>query len=188
MTPNPNAPSQKLAAVVTAFRALVATIQGTSDPAEKLNRVVNSMGDMATVFEQITATAVANEQQQEMVTQHVNQQIGNNNQVQQQLNQKTVINNQFNSGNQQTNKQLHDLRQALQTAQAQASPAGLNHKTSNRKPLCESKIAANLKMLGSKKEGFKNWNEKLINATTQVFGHEWRSFVAHLNELSLIHI
>ena len=64
--------SQKLAAVVTAFGALVATIQGLSDPADKLNHVVNSMGDMATVFEQITAAAIATEQQQEMVTQHVN--------------------------------------------------------------------------------------------------------------------
>ena len=36
--------------------------------------------------------------------------------------------------------------------------------------------------MGSKKEDFKNWNEKLINATTQVFGREWRSFVAHLNK------
>ena len=116
MTPNPNALSQKLAAVVTAFRALVATIQGTSNPAEKLNHVVSSMGDMATVFEQITAAAVATEQQQEMVTQHVNQQIGTNNQVQQQLNQQTVPNNQLNNGSQQTNKQLHDLRQAFQTA------------------------------------------------------------------------
>ena len=48
--------------------------------------------------------------------------------------------------------------------------------------MCESKSAANLRVLGSKKEDFKNWNEKLINATTQVFGREWRSFVAHLNK------
>ena len=40
----------------------------------------------------------------------------------------------------------------------------------------------NLKTLGSKKEDFKNWNEKLINATTQVFGTEWRTFVKHLCE------
>ena len=69
-----------------------------SDPSDKLNNVVNSMADMATVFEQITATAAATEQQQETMMQHVSQQIGINNQVQQQLNQQSVINNQFNSG------------------------------------------------------------------------------------------
>merc|ERR1711895_219667 len=40
----------------------------------------------------------------------------------------------------------------------------------------------NLKTLGSKKEDFKNWNEKLINATTQVFGLEWREFMGNLDE------
>ena len=150
MAPNPTAPSQVLAAAVTAFRTLVATIQGMSDPGDKLNNVVNSMADMATVFEQITATAAATEQQQETMMQHVSQQIGINNQMQQQLNQQSVINNQFNSGSQQTNKQLHDLRPAFQTAQAQAPHVSLSHKTSNRKPLCESKSAANLKTLGSK--------------------------------------
>ena len=52
-----------LAAAVTAFRTLVTTIQGTNDPSNQLNRVVGSMSDMATVFEQITTAAAATEQQ-----------------------------------------------------------------------------------------------------------------------------
>ena len=88
-----------LAVAVTALKTLVATIQGMSDPSEKLNNVVKSMADMATVFEQITAASAAVERQQETMTQHVNQQIGINTQMQQQLNQQSVINNQFNTGN-----------------------------------------------------------------------------------------
>ena len=41
-----------------------------------------------------------------------------------------------------------------------------------RKSLCESRSVVNLKTLGSRKEDFKNLEEKLINATTQVFGHD----------------
>ena len=59
-----------LAAAVTAFRTLVTTIQGTNDPSNQLNHVVGSMGDMATVFEQITTAAAATEQQHELMTQH----------------------------------------------------------------------------------------------------------------------
>ena len=36
---------------------------------------------------------------------------------------------------------------------------------STRKPLAESKCVSNLKILSSDKSEFKNWNEKLINAT-----------------------
>ena len=61
-----------LAVAITAFRTLVATIQGMSDPSERLNNVVNSMADMATVFEQITAATAAAERQRETMTQHVN--------------------------------------------------------------------------------------------------------------------
>ena len=73
------------------------------------------------------------------------------------------------------------MRQLVQNVQTQAAanPPG---KGNNRKPLCESRSVTNLKTLGSKKEDFNNWNEKLINATTQVFGYEWRSFVKRPNE------
>ena len=50
------------------------------------------------------------------------------------------------------------------------------------KPMYESKSIANLKVLASDKTGFKNWNEKLINATTQSLGPEWRKFMRALNE------
>ena len=63
MPSNPTAPSQVLAAAVTAFRTLVATIQAMSDPSDKLNNIAKSMTDMATVFEQITVTAATTEQQ-----------------------------------------------------------------------------------------------------------------------------
>ena len=50
-TAHPTAPSQLLAAAVTAFRNLVATVQGTSDPGNQLTQMVSSMDEMATMFE-----------------------------------------------------------------------------------------------------------------------------------------
>ena len=52
---------------------------------------------------------------------------------------------------------------------------------STRKPLAESKCVNNLKILSSDKSEFKNWNEKLINATSQSFGVAWRQFMRALN-------
>ena len=129
------------------------------------------------MFERVATIAATFEQQ-------FHQQVTSNNQLQQmqqQINQQAAIINQLNSSNQQTTKQVQDLRQLVQDVQPQAA-ATPPAKGANRKPLCESRSVANLKTLGSKKEDFNNWNERLINATTQVFGHEWRSFFKHLNE------
>ena len=38
------------------------------------------------------------------------------------------------------------------------------------------------KVLGSDKADFKNWNEKLINAISQVLGSRWRKILKNLNE------
>ena len=155
-------PSQLLAAAVMAFRSLVATIQGTEDQGNQLNQVVNSLGDMATMFERVATSTAAFEQQ-------FNQQANTNSQVQQlqqQVNQQATINGQLNS-------EVNNLKQMVQ---ATSQPANQN---TGRKPLCESRSVANLKTLGSKKEDFKNWNERLINSTTQVFGPEWRKFLKH---------
>ena len=51
------------------------------------------------------------------------------------------------------------------------------HEHLSRKPLVESKCVSNLKVLRSDKSEFKNWNEKLINATSQTFGVVWRQFM-----------
>ena len=51
----------------------------------------------------------------------------------------------------------------------------------SRRILSESRCVSNLKTLGSQKEDFKNWNEKLINATAQTFGPDWRKFMKNLN-------
>ena len=72
-------------------------------------------------------------------------------------------------------QQFGQIDQRVQTAQTAADEARVEAKSAKanqpasspaRKPLCESRSVANLKTLGSKKEEFKNWNEKLINATT----------------------
>ena len=171
----PNLPSQLLAAAVTAFRNIATTIQGTEDPSNRLDQIASSIGEAATMFERIAATESTYEQQ-------FNQQANTVAQVQQQINQQATINSQLNSGNQDTARELSNLRQAMQTLQAQTTTGNQTGTNTNRKPLCESRSVSNLKMLGSKKEDFKNWNERLINSTTQVFGPEWRKFIKHLNE------
>ena len=79
----------------------------------------------------------------------------------------------------QIDQRVQNAQTAADEAKVEAKSTKANQPTSSpaRKPLCESRSVANLKILGSKKEEFKNRNEKLINATTQVFGHGWRSFV-----------
>ena len=104
-------PSQLLAAAVMACRNLVQTIQGTEDPGNRLNQVVGSLGDMATMFERVATTTAVFEQQ-------FNQQASNNNQLQQlqqQVNQQAAINSQLSNSNQDTAKQVRDLRQMVQT-------------------------------------------------------------------------
>ena len=56
-------PSQLLAAAVIAFRSLVATSQGTEDPSNQLNQVVNSLDDMASMFERVATSTALFEQQ-----------------------------------------------------------------------------------------------------------------------------
>ena len=53
---------------------------------------------------------------------------------------------------------------------------------SSHKPLSECKSVNNLKILGSNKSDFKNWNEKFINAIAQGAGTPWRKFMKHLNK------
>ena len=172
-------PSQLLAAAVTTFRSLIAIMQEMGNPTNQLGQVASSLGEVATMFERVAMTTATFEQQ-------LNQQTNANSQMQQQINQQAAINNQLNSSNQQTAKQMQDLQKLVQDMQtrAAANPPG---KGNNRKPLCESRSVTHLKTLGSKKEDFKNWNERLINATTQVCGPEWRSFVKHLNEKLDLH-
>ena len=43
-----------------------------------------------------------------------------------------------------------------------------------RRQLSESRCVGNLKILGSNKLEFENWNDKLVNATSQAFGTSWK--------------
>ena len=52
----------------------------------------------------------------------------------------------------------------------------------SRKPLSECRCVGNLKVLGSDKSEFKNWNEKIINAIAQVLGTPWRKYMKSLNQ------
>ena len=55
------------------------------------------------------------------------------------------------------------------------------NRLSTRKPFSESRCASNLKVQGSDKSEFKNWNKKLINAMSQSLGGQWRQFMNNLN-------
>ena len=80
--------------------------------------------------------------------------------------------------NQQVQTQLQQMQQGLTSIQQQQvtqdNPPPIGH-TPQRRSLSECKSVSYLKVLGSRKEDFKKWNEKLINANTQSFGPEWRS-------------
>ena len=81
--------------------------------------------------------------------------------------------------NQQAQRDLQQVQNDLLQLQRQ----GPNQSQSaTSRPMYESKSVANLKVLGSNKSDFKNWNEKLINATTQSVGPDWRKFIRSLNE------
>ena len=54
------------------------------------------------------------------------------------------------------------------------------NRQSTRKQFAESRCVNNLKILGSDKSEFKNWNEKLINAMSQSLGGHWRQFMNNL--------
>ena len=149
-------------AAVSAFRTLVNTLQGTEDQGLQLRQTAASLGEVANVLDRLAASTAAHEQQFVAHEQLFGQ-------MDQRLNQMTAT-------DQQTVQQVQDLQQRMQNA------TSTPNSSTNRKPLCESRSVVNLKILGSRKEEFKNWNEKLINATTQVFGLEWREFVNNLNE------
>ena len=70
---------------------------------------------------------------------------------------------------------------AVLTTTIEASLQQTARHHNGRKPLSESKCISNLKVLGSDKSEFKNWNEKLINAISQSFGVSWRAFMKNLN-------
>ena len=53
---------------------------------------------------------------------------------------------------------------------------------STHKPLSECRSVNGLKILGSNKSDFKNWNEKFINAIAQGAGSPWRKFMKNLNK------
>ena len=170
---------------ITAFRSLVTSIEGTVDPTRQLAIMTESLKDVAGVFEKFGAAVATNEGQHNLFEQYMNQQIGMNNQIQQQVHHQSTLIAQHNQHNQQTTKQIFDLKKELasvQSAQAASNTTTQSATNPTRRLLCESRSISNLKVLGSRKEDFKNWNEKLINATTQTFGPEWRSFVRCLNE------
>ena len=106
MAPSTTAMAQMLATAVHTFRALVSTVQGTGDPNEQLKHLVNSMGDMATIFEQFATVATVNDSTMQQVSQSVNQ-------MQQQMNGQATI-----------NQQLFD---ATQNQQSRAGPSFRNH-------------------------------------------------------------
>ena len=166
MPPPTTMPSNLIVAAITAFRNIVNGIQGTEDPGQQLRQTTASLNEVANVLEKLAMSTAEHEQQH--------------------------IQNDQRLG--QTMQQVHDLQQGIHNAQTTANNAqttaneaktatmSSSCSSANRKPLCESRSVSNLKILGSRKEDFKNWNEKLINATTQVFGLEWREFIGNLNE------
>ena len=162
MPPPSTMPSNLIIAAVSAFRTLVNTLQGTEDQGLQLRQTAASLGEVANVLDRLAASTAAHEQQFVAHEQHFGQ-------MDQRL-------SQMSATDQQTVQQVQDLQQRMQNATSTSTSSA------NRKPLCESRSVANLKILGSRKEDFKNWNEKLINATTQVFGLEWRDFIGNLNE------
>ena len=134
-------PSQLLTAAVMAFRTLVQTVRSTGEPSNQLTQIANSLGDVATMFERIATSESTYEQQ-------FNQIASNSAQVQQQINQQATINNQLNSNNQDTARELSNLRQAVQTLQAQAATGGQPGGNASRKPLCERRKTSRIGMRG----------------------------------------
>ena len=92
------------------------------------------------MFERVATSTAAFEQQ-------FNQQASCAAQAQQQINQQATINNQLNSNNQDTTRELGNLRQAVQALQAQATAGNQQNENAGRKPLCESRSVSNLKTL-----------------------------------------
>ena len=72
---------------------------------------------------------------------------------------------------------FEDMNAAIESAETAIAEGESRVTTSHRKPLSESKCVSNLKILGSDKSEFKNWNEKFINALSQSLGRTWRTFM-----------
>ena len=49
------------------------------------------------------------------------------------------------------------------------------------RPLSENKSVSNLKMLGSNREEYKEWNDKLINSISMIKGTKYRNFLIGIN-------
>ena len=157
MAPPVTMPSNLIIAAVTVFRNMVNSVQGTEDPGQQLRQTATSLGEVANVLDKLAASTSTHEQQFIQMDKRLGETI-------QQMDQRLG----------QTLQQVQDLQHRLQGAQTTTTSSS---SSVNRKPLCESRSVVNLKTLGSRKEDFKNWNEKLINATTQVFGLAWREFI-----------
>ena len=52
-----------------------------------------------------------------------------------------------------------------------------------RRAMGESRSVQGLKVLGSDKSEFKNWNQKLLNIMTQCLGKEWRTYMLELDKM-----
>ena len=76
---------------------------------------------------------------------------------------------------------LESVSISIQNSEKSIADSESRAMASHRKPLSESRCVSSLKMLGSDKSEFKNWNEKLINALSQSFGRHWRVFMENLN-------
>ena len=59
---------------------------------------------------------------------------------------------------------LENVSISIQNSEKSIADSESRTMASSRKPLSESRCVNSLKMLGSDKSEFKNWNEKLINA------------------------
>ena len=89
-------PSNLIMAAVTAFRALVNTLQGTEDRELQLRQTAASLGEVANVLERLAASTAAHEQQFGQIDQRLGQ---------------------MSATGLQTVQQLQDVQQRVQNAQ-----------------------------------------------------------------------
>ena len=153
--PNQGPMSQLLVGVITAFRAIITTVEGEPNPDPRMHTFAR---EVSNVFDHLGQAITTIDGRLDMLDQHSNQ------------------------SNQQLQQQIQQLQQGVASAAASNQGQQATTQATPKRPLAESKSVANLKVLGSDKAEFKNWNEKLINATTQTFGPTWRQFMRALNE------
>ena len=153
-------PEQKLEAMRVATMNTAAVFSAIEEAIKRIEQTLQSQTSVtATVSAEATQAASERAQQQQQM-QQLSQEVRTIGQAMQALN---------------SNQQQLQQQQAQQTA-------ATGNANSFQKPLSESKCITNLKTLGSDKSEFKVWNEKLINATTQSIGSDWRKFMRELNE------